>query len=163
MSISYYAKFIVLLFVITFCLLFFIAGDWTNMVGGGLQRACTSTFRRMMPRSQGSQEAEGYIVRGRGLGRGKGGPKGRGRGRPRWRVRRRSISMSWRRRRRRQRTTLLHRLSGCGVPRDSRTGRSLLPYGHWSTLWSTVRKFRSYHYFSFDHLKITINFRCYHY
>ena len=53
------------------------------MVGGGLQRACASTFRRLMPRSQGSDEAEGSIVRGRGLGRGKGGPKGRGRGRPR--------------------------------------------------------------------------------
>ena len=52
------------------------------MVGGGLQRACTSTFRRMMPRSQGSEEAEGSVVRGRG----KGGPKGRGRGRPRRRA-----------------------------------------------------------------------------
>jgi len=56
------------------------------MVGGGLQRACASTFRRLMPRSQGSDEAEGSIVRGRGLGRGKGGPKGRGRGRPRRRA-----------------------------------------------------------------------------
>ena len=59
------------------------------MVGGGLQRACASTFRRLMPTSQGSQgsqEAEGSVVRGRGLGRGKGGPKGRGRGRPRRRV-----------------------------------------------------------------------------
>ena len=54
------------------------------MVGGSLQRACASTFRRLMPRSQGSEEAEGSVVRGRGLGRGKGGPKGRGRGRP-WR------------------------------------------------------------------------------
>ena len=57
------------------------------MVGGGLQRACASTFRRLMPTSQGSQgsqEAEGSVVRGRGLGRGKGGPKCRGRGRP-WR------------------------------------------------------------------------------
>ena len=52
------------------------------MFGGGLQRACASTFRRLMPRSQGSDETEGSIVRGRGLGRGKGGPKGRGRGRP---------------------------------------------------------------------------------
>ena len=59
------------------------------MVGGGLQRACASAFRRLMPTSQGSQgsqEAEGSVVRGRGLGRGKGGPKGRGRGRPRRRV-----------------------------------------------------------------------------
>ena len=56
------------------------------MVGGGLQRACASTFRRLVPRSQGSDEAEGSIVRGRGLGRGKGGPKGRGRGRPRRRA-----------------------------------------------------------------------------
>jgi len=59
------------------------------MVGGGLQRACASTFRRLMPTSQGSQgsqEAEGSVVRGRGLGRGKGGPKGRGRGRPRRRA-----------------------------------------------------------------------------
>ena len=89
---SFYVKFIVLLFVITFCLyvliglLFFIAGDSTKMVGGGLQRACASTFRRLMPRSQGSDETEGSIVRGRGLGRGKGGPKGRGRGRPRRRA-----------------------------------------------------------------------------
>ena len=52
------------------------------MVGGGHQRACASTFRRLMPTSQGSQEAEGSVVRGRGLGQGKGGPKGRGRGRP---------------------------------------------------------------------------------
>ena len=52
------------------------------MVGGGLQQACASTFRRLMPTSQGSQEAEGSGVRGRRLGRGKGGPKGRGRGRP---------------------------------------------------------------------------------
>ena len=56
------------------------------MVGGSLQRACASTFRRQMPRSQGSEEAEGSVVRGRGLGRGKGGPKGRGRGRPRRRA-----------------------------------------------------------------------------
>ena len=59
------------------------------MVGGGLQRACASMFRRLMPTSQGSQgsqEAEGSVVRGRGLGRGKGGPKGRGRGRPRRRA-----------------------------------------------------------------------------
>ena len=59
------------------------------MVGGGHQRACASTFRRLMPTSQGSQgsqEAEGSVVRGRGLGRGKGGPKGRGRGRPRRRA-----------------------------------------------------------------------------
>ena len=56
------------------------------MVGGGLQRACASTFRRLMPRSQGSDETEGSVVRGRGLGRGKGGPKGRGRGRPRRRA-----------------------------------------------------------------------------
>ena len=56
------------------------------MVGGGLQQACASMFRRLMPRSQGSEEAEGSVVRGRGLGQGKGGPKGRGRGRPRRRA-----------------------------------------------------------------------------
>ena len=56
------------------------------MVGGSLQRVCAPMFRRLMPRSQGSDETEGSVVRGRGLGRGKGGPKGRGRGRPRRRA-----------------------------------------------------------------------------
>ena len=125
------------------------------MVGGGLQRACASTFRRLMPTSQGSQgsqEAEGSVVRGRGLGRGKGGPKGRGRGRP-WRCVEEEEEQyepeeneeeddtvasaessggggTMRRRGRTRLRTTLHRLSGCGIPRDSQTDRFLLPYGH---------------------------------